>query len=49
MRLTKESEPKKRKQTKEQKKHHHDHVPAYMRDEVFHEHGVADLFTKKEK
>lgn len=49
MRLTKESEPKKRKQTKDTKKHHHEHVPAYMRDEVLHENSVADLFVKKGK
>lgn len=49
MRLIRESGTKKKKQAKDNKKHHHDHVASYMKEEMMHEHAVADLFVRKGK
>lgn len=49
MRLSRESETKTKKQPKDAKKHHHGHIPTYMKEEMMHETAVADLFNKKEK
>ncbi|MEG1586295.1 MAG: hypothetical protein RR346_05415 [Bacteroidales bacterium] len=49
MRLTRESGPKKKKQAKEGKKHHHDHIPSYLKEEMGNGHGLAELFQKKAK